>query len=251
MAGLRLRQQALHAELAELNQSRLVQRLLAFIARFWKAKVAATEREELRPDPCGAQTLSNNSAELSGVAQALLWLRAEGGTDTAHIFYDSDYAAGVARGRYRSNQNVKLAKLVQRLAREENARRSQGKGLNGIIWTHVKGHAGHPGNEWADFLADLGRTLPFYHSGTYYQRAYPYELDEYEETQTATDRHLALPYLTNAIAQSATPAGDKLRVPRDWVIFGSYAKWRKRVEPTRNTARVLDLPADAAGSAEP
>ena len=63
--------------------------------------------------------------------------------------------------------------------------RSRGKGLGGIVWAHVKGHAGHPGNEWADFLAD-GRTLPFYSQGTYFRRAYPYELDEYEETDATT-----------------------------------------------------------------
>ena len=87
---------------------------------------------------CGALVLSNSTAELSGVAQALLWLRAEGGKDTAHIFYDSDYAAGIARGRYRASTNRQIAKLVQRLARAENARRSNGTGKNGIVWTHVK-----------------------------------------------------------------------------------------------------------------
>ena len=130
---------------------------------------------------------------------------------------------------------------MQRLARAENARRSQGKGLNGIVWTHVKGHAGHPGNEWADFLADLGRIQPFYHSGTNYERSYPYKLDEFEETDTATNRHLAMPFLTTAIDTAATPAGVRLRVPRDWVIFGSYAKWRKRTGSTQPTTRVLDL----------
>ena len=126
----------------------------------------------------GADNLSNNSAELSGVAQALLWLRAEGGTGTAYIFYDSDYAAGVARGRYRTKTNRRLARLVQRIAREENARRRDGTGRNGIVWTHIKGHAGHPGNEWADRLADIGRLQPFYYSEHNYHCAYPYELDE-------------------------------------------------------------------------
>jgi hypothetical protein len=55
--------------------------------------------------------------------------------DAAHIFYDSDYAAGIARGRYKSNTNAEIAKRVQKLAREENARRSVG-GRDGIVWRH-------------------------------------------------------------------------------------------------------------------
>ena len=124
--------------------------------------------------------------------------------ETANIFYDSDYAAGIARGRYRANTNCKLAKLVQRLARTENARRSFG-GRRGIVWTHVKGHAGHPGNEWADILADVGRMQPFT-SGSgddreVYCKQFPYEQDEYEEGDTAQHFATATPMLERVLRE--------------------------------------------------
>ena len=205
--------------------------------------------------PCylGAQCLSNNTAELSGVAQALLWLRAEGGTDAAHIFYDSDYAAGIARGRYKSNTNAEIAKRVQKLAREENARRSTG-GRDGIVWRHVKGHAGHPGNEWADRLADLGADCQFdrYVDGAkeFNDVAYPLVADPYEESATADIRNATIPSLETVLASGLCPDGEtRFRSPRDCVIWGDTSKWANlrlvAADKIKTTARTINF--DPAG----
>ena len=41
----------------------------------------------------GAEEKTNNTAELTGIAQALLWSKADGGTTPMAIVYDSEYAA--------------------------------------------------------------------------------------------------------------------------------------------------------------
>ena len=122
------------------------------------------------------------------------------------------HAAGVSRGKYRTNTNKKLAKLVQRLAREESARRSTG-GRNGIVWCHVKGHAGHPGNEWADVLADLGADCVF-DAGGGGDVAYPFAQDDYEESDAADTRNATLPHLERLISTQMRPDGEtRFRVP--------------------------------------
>ena len=74
-----------------------------------------------------------------------------------------------------------------------------------------------------------------------YHCAYPYELDEYEDSDTATNRHLAAPMLSSALHATALPNGDRIRLPIDWVMFGDTAKWHKRSGASTATARVLDL----------
>jgi hypothetical protein len=98
------------------------------------------------------------------------------------------------------------------------ARRSFG-GRRGIVWTHVKGHAGHPGNEWADILADVGRMQPFT-SGSgddkeVYCKQFPYEQDEYEEGDTAQHFATAISdlhgdFLRTVLAASSPTSGDVL-----------------------------------------
>ena len=99
---------------------------------------------------------------------------------------------------------------------------------------------GHPGNEWADTLADIGRLDPFYHGGHTYSCAYPYELDEHEDTDTAQDRHHATHMLNTAIHSAALPGGAALKLPRDWVMFGDTAKWHtKTVAPNWESKPLL------------
>ena len=54
-----------------------------------------------QPHYLGAEKASNNTGELSGMAEALLWLRDEEGSDRpASICYDSKYAANITSGRF-------------------------------------------------------------------------------------------------------------------------------------------------------
>ena len=95
---------------------------------------------------------------------------------------------------------------MQRLARGESARRSTG-GRNGIVWCHVKGHAGHPGNEWADVLADLGADCVF-DAGGGGDVAYPFAQDDYEESDAADTRNATLPHLERLITTQMRPDGE-------------------------------------------
>ena len=95
----------------------------------------------------GADKATNNTAELTAIAEALVWIDTEapGPGDTAlHIYYDSQ-----ATGRTEPRTNQALAKSVQQLVKKVSNTRD-------VRWTWVKGHAAHPGNENADRLAGQG-----------------------------------------------------------------------------------------------
>ena len=100
----------------------------------------------------GAREGTNNTGELVGIAQALLWMRNDGGDEPAAILYDSEYAAKVTAGVYSPKKNLTLAEVCQRLYREENARRA-----GGVRFIHVKGHSGDSGNDRADLLVQWGK----------------------------------------------------------------------------------------------
>ena len=64
--------------------------------------------------------------ELSGVAEALLWLRDEEGSDgPAALCYDSTYAANITSGAFRAHKNVDLAKTCRDLYCSEGIHRGQ------------------------------------------------------------------------------------------------------------------------------
>ena len=83
---------------------------------------------------------------------AVLWLREDGGHDAAAIAYDSEYAAKVAQGIYKPKANLILALMVQKLVKEETARRR-----GGLRFIHVRGHSGDDGNDRADELVQWGK----------------------------------------------------------------------------------------------
>ena len=100
----------------------------------------------------GAEKKSNNTGELSGVAEALLWLRDEEGSDgPAALCYDSTYAANITSGAFRAHKNVDLAKTCRDLYCSEGTRRKRKLALE-----HVKGHSGDALNERADALVQRG-----------------------------------------------------------------------------------------------
>lgn len=94
----------------------------------------------------GAEVGSNNTGELTGLAEALRWLLAEGGSAAAIIRCDSQYALNIAQGNWRAKANRALARRVQELWREV-------AGLRELTGKHVRAHRGHHWNERADHLA--------------------------------------------------------------------------------------------------
>ena len=73
----------------------------------------------------------------------------DSGTASVEIQYDSEYAANLAQGKTTPKINGALARQVQALVTEVSQTRA-------LTWTHVYGHQGHNGNEWADRLAAKG-----------------------------------------------------------------------------------------------
>ena len=94
----------------------------------------------------GAEVGSNNTAELTGFAEALRWVLTEGGEDEIIIKTDSQYAGNQATGSWKTKANRELVGHVQSLWNEVSK-------LRALSWEHVKAHAGHRWNERADHLA--------------------------------------------------------------------------------------------------
>lgn len=94
---------------------------------------------------------TNNVAELWAVRRALYllrWCGPQGEFTPAVIFSDSEYALSMTRGEYAPKKNVDL---VWELSKQYDRHR----GFAHL--QHVRGHAGNPGNELADWLAGLAR----------------------------------------------------------------------------------------------
>jgi len=107
------------------------------------------ELEKTSPYFLGAEVRSNNTGELSGIAEGLLWLLTVRGPGDAAIYYDSKYAANITQGLWNAEKNRDLAAKCRDLLARVKAERD-------VSFVHVKGHSGDPGNERADALVQLG-----------------------------------------------------------------------------------------------
>lgn len=100
----------------------------------------------------GAEHGSNNTGELSAVAQVLRWLLYTDKTDRPVLIrHDSVYAANIAKGVFKASKNKDLAKTVQKLFSVVSKRRS-------LAFSHVRAHSSHRWNDRADKLAKRGAT---------------------------------------------------------------------------------------------
>ena len=100
----------------------------------------------------GAQHATNNTAELTAVAQALKYVTADQSGRPVLIRYDSLYAGNIATGKWRARKNRDLAERIRTLwTKAHNHLRGR------LTASHVYGHAGHKWNERADELARRGK----------------------------------------------------------------------------------------------
>jgi ribonuclease HI len=105
----------------------------------------------------GAEYQSNNTAELTAIGEAFLYLskmidrNPDGKLPPVTIFYDSEYAAKSVRGIFNGKKNKKLIKRIREIYQHEATRRG-----GRITWTWVKGHGNNEFNNRADTLANLG-----------------------------------------------------------------------------------------------
>eukprot|EP01050_Picozoa_sp_SAG11_P006942 SAG11_NODE_562_length_8523_cov_38.875356_1_plen_262_part_00 len=110
---------------------------------------------------CGAEQGTNNTGELIGIGQGLMWLRdvaarAESWapsivTVPAVMLYDSAYAANTTTGRWKAKKNLALVEWVKRLLAEVEASGRE------VHWVHVKGHSADGGNDKADERVQWGK----------------------------------------------------------------------------------------------
>ena len=94
---------------------------------------------------------TNNTGELIGIGQALIWLRDLDETDRpAIMLYDSGYAANMVAGRWQPNTNVNVVQWARGLLAQVEQKRK-------VHWVHVRGHSGDGGNDRADELVQWGK----------------------------------------------------------------------------------------------
>ena len=102
------------------------------------------------PDYMGAYVGTNNVAELCAIGHAMKYLLLhDNRTTPVRLCYDSSYAYHMALGRWQPNRHHKLINTVRNLVTAVSA-------LRPIVWQHVFGHTGVPGNERADLNAKRG-----------------------------------------------------------------------------------------------
>ena len=100
----------------------------------------------------GAEKKSNNTGELSGVAEALLWLRDEEGATGRRLYVTIRPTRRTSvPARSGPQERVDLAKTCRDLYCSEGTRRKRKLALE-----HVKGHSGGALNERADALVQRG-----------------------------------------------------------------------------------------------
>ena len=98
----------------------------------------------------GAEKGTNNTGEVTGVIQILLWLLHCAGDGDAVILCDSCYAMDGIEERMQLSTNVKLIECARTLLAQVRATRT-------VTFTHVKGHSTDGGNSRAVELVQWGK----------------------------------------------------------------------------------------------
>lgn len=154
------------------------------------------------PNPffIGASRATNQSAEITGIGEAMLHFRFFSDRETATIYSDSQYAISVIKGKCLSKDNAKLADYVRALYEELNRRKQRIT----LLW--VKAHDGKRWNERADALANLGATATCtegrYGNKPALRNGFP------EDHETLPSRSSSLPHTRNRpLSTSTTPLG--------------------------------------------
>lgn len=110
--------------------------------------------EQWDPRWLGAEAATNNTAEVTAIAEALLWLEQEApGPKEAPVslWFDSTYAQEAITGQTTPKENIALITTAREIWSRVSAIRK-------FEWCKVKAHSGNHGNDYADKLAAAGAT---------------------------------------------------------------------------------------------
>ena len=142
----------------------------------------------------GAEYGSNNTGELTAIAEALLWLlEYEDTRKPAAIYYDSTYAAKIATGEYKAKNNKYLATKTKQLLYKVKEQRQ-------IRLEHVKGHSNNAGNDKADEIANKGAEGKTCNKGRHYdEKRRP---DEQQEQTTETNNNTEIEHVKREIIRN-------------------------------------------------
>ena len=102
---------------------------------------------------CFCRRGTNNTGEMAGMVQALLYLLyVDGSNRTACICYDSEWAANMIQGKWKAREkDVKpIVGWAQRLLVKVRETRE-------VRFVHVRGHSSDEGNDRADALVQWGK----------------------------------------------------------------------------------------------
>ena len=101
----------------------------------------------------GAEEATNNMGEIAALIEGMIWLETDlkdGERVPVTIKYDSEYAAGMTRGKLTPDSSKALVQKAKKTLQSLEEKRQ-------VDWVWVKGHSGENGNWWADKLADEGK----------------------------------------------------------------------------------------------
>jgi ribonuclease HI len=89
----------------------------------------------------GAERASNNTSELNGMGQGLLWVRDKYDTDDAAVFlYDSMYAANMVQGLWKPKSSVPMIRHIRTILDDIKTGRSATRRPRSVYVVHVKSH---------------------------------------------------------------------------------------------------------------
>ena len=129
--------------------------------------------DQASPFHIGAAVASNNTAELSAIGEALIWLCEDVDTDVIRdgvvcMCYDSEYAHSSVVGIFNGEKNRELIMNIRGILRAAEQRLNK-VGAR-LTWKHVKGHSNEQFNDRADHLAGLGARGELCKVGRYFTK---------------------------------------------------------------------------------
>ena len=148
----------------------------------------------------GATIGSNNTAELSAIGEALLFIQANSDSYKKYnivIKYDSDYAAKSVQRIYNGKKNQELINRIRVIYDAVGTSRKNAH-LPPIEFEFVKGHSHNVGNDRADYLANIGSIGSSCSAGRYAEETLSSHLSSQSSSSNSTTNPTSMNGTTNS-----------------------------------------------------